>query len=73
MLKEIDNKIKPTKDLIKIIPDYRCPDRIQHSLSSMLKPRIYGIVLGYEDLNDHDTLRHDPTIKTAVGSFTALS
>lgn len=73
LLREIDNKIKLTKELIKIIPDYRCPDRIKHPLSSMLKQRIYGIALGYEDLNDHDRLRHDPAIQTAVGRTTALS
>lgn len=73
LLREIDRKIKLTKGLIKVIPDYRNPAMITHSLSSMLKQRIYGIALGYEDLNDHDTLRHDPAIQTAVESTNALS
>jgi Transposase DDE domain group 1 len=39
---------------------------ITHSLISMLKQRIYGIALGYEDLNDHTTLRNDPALQTSV-------
>ena len=40
--------------------DHRQPDRIQHSLSTLVSQRIVAIALGYEDLNDHDQLRHDP-------------
>ena len=40
--------------------DHRAPDAVEHSLPSLLKQRIYGLALGYEDLNDHDELRHDP-------------
>jgi hypothetical protein len=38
--------------------DHREPDLIEHSVASLIKQRVYGIALGYEDLNDHDSLRH---------------
>lgn len=73
LLREIDRKIKLTSELEKIIPDSRNPDKIIHSLLSMLQQRIYGIALGYEDLNDHSTLRKDPAIQTAVDRINALA
>ena len=39
--------------------DYRDPQRAEHSLQTLISQRVYGIALGYEDLNDHDSLRHD--------------
>ncbi len=39
----------------------------------MLRQRVYAISLGYEDLNDHDTLRTDPLIQTALGKDQALA
>src|SRR4029453_3504024 len=39
--------------------DYRNEDRIEHAVESLIRQRVYGIALGYEDLNDHDSLRHD--------------
>lgn len=53
LLREIDRRIKLTEQLTKIIPDYRDQTRIVHSLHSMLKQRIYGLALGYEDGYDH--------------------
>jgi hypothetical protein len=40
--------------------------RIEHTVMTLIKQRIYGIALGYEDLNDHDELRHDPVLATQV-------
>jgi len=73
LLREIDRKINLTSELEKIIPDPREPTKIKHSLISMLKQRIYGIALGYEDLNDHTTLRNDPAIQTAVDRIKPLA
>jgi hypothetical protein len=73
LLREIDRKINLTRELEKVIPDPREPGRITHSLISMLKQRIYGIALGYEDLNDHTTLRNDPAIQTAVDRIDPLA
>lgn len=73
LLREIDRKIKLTLELSKIIPDSRNQNMITHSLISMLQQRIYGIALGYEDLNDHGTLRNDPALQTAVARIDSLA
>lgn len=47
--------------------DHRDPELIEHPLEDLLKQRIFGLCLGYEDLNDHDRLRHDPLLAVLVG------
>jgi hypothetical protein len=59
LLRQVDRRLGLTKALAKLLPDQRDPDRIEHSLESMLRQRIYGLALGYEDLNDQDLLRKD--------------
>jgi hypothetical protein len=65
LLRQVDRWIGLTKTLAQRLPDGRDPDKIEHSLESMLRQRIYGLALGYEDLNDHDFLRHDLLWQTA--------
>ena len=59
LLRQVDRRLGLTKGLAKLLPDQRDPDRIEHSLESMLRQRIYGLALGYEDLNDQDSLHKD--------------
>ena len=73
LLREIDRKLQLTKQLSNIIPDNREQSCITHSLESMLQQRIYGLALGYEDLNDHNTLRNDPALQTAVNRVDSLA
>ncbi|HKB37291.1 MAG TPA: IS1380 family transposase [Gemmataceae bacterium] len=47
--------------------DYRDPDATEHTVLQLVSQRVYGLALGYEDLNDHDTLRLDPLLATLVG------
>jgi hypothetical protein len=47
--------------------DHRLQTRVEHSVNDLLAQRVFGLVLGYEDLNDHDQLRHDPLFAVAVG------
>jgi len=47
--------------------DHRDPDLIEHSVQELIAQRVYGIALGYEDLNDHDELRGDPLLGVVVG------
>ena len=47
--------------------DHRDPARIEHSVVDLLAQRVLGIICGYEDLNDHDSLRDDPLLALAVG------
>ena len=60
LLREVDRKLGLTRKLTACIPDPRNPMLIRHDQSTMLAQRIFGIALGYEDLNDHNTLRSDP-------------
>lgn len=73
LLREIDRQLNLTSALSEVIPDPRNPNFIVHPQLSLLKQRIYGIALGYEDLNDHDKLRNDPAFQTAVERDKALA
>jgi hypothetical protein len=60
LLREADKRLGLLDALDQVIPDPRHPELITHSQRSLLAQRVLGIALGYEDLNDHSTLRHDP-------------
>lgn len=61
VVREFDEKIGLTKQFAAVLEDCRVdPD---HSLLSMVRQRLYGILAGYEDQNDHDTLRYDPVFQ----------
>jgi hypothetical protein len=60
LLREVDRRLGLTRKLSACVPDPRNPLLIRHDQNTMLAQRIFGIALGYEDLNDHDTLRTDP-------------
>ena len=66
LLRQVDRWLGFTTRLDRILPDQRNPLFIQHSQESLLRQRIYGLALGYEDLNDHDSLRHDVLWQTAT-------
>ncbi len=60
LLREVESRVHILKRLaVECFRDYRDPDRIEHTVGSLIRQRVYGIALGYEDLNDHDSLRHD--------------
>lgn len=73
LLSEIDRKLALTASLSKLFPDERDQSKVTHSIQSMLKQRIFGIALGYEDLNDHDLLRNCPALQTTVGQTSSLA
>jgi len=51
--------------------DGRAPELIEHEVGTMVGQRIFGIALGYEDLIDHDQLRHDPALAVLAGKLAA--
>jgi Transposase DDE domain group 1 len=67
LLRETDRKIELLKRVAACFTDTRDPQRIEHGLSEMLAQRIYGLALGYEDLNDHEELRRDPLLGVLAG------
>ena len=66
-LREVDKCLGLIKEFSSCFTDFRHPDYIEHPLKDLLAQRIYGLCLGYDDLNDHDVLRTDPLFATAVG------
>ena len=67
LLRELDARIGLLQRFAECFTDYRDPELIEHSVVELLKQRVFGIALGYEDLNDHDELRHDPLLAVLVG------
>jgi len=67
LLRETDHKIKMLGRLGNCFLDGRSPLLVRHQLSEMLSQRIYGLALGYEDLNDHEQLRTDPLLGLLSG------
>lgn len=66
-LRQFDQRWDYTARMAQCLEDPN-PDR-QHSLLSMLRQRFFGILAGYEDCNDHDTLRDDPIFKLVAGKL----
>ena len=62
-IRQFDGQIRLTEQFAAAIEDKRDPIFVQHSALSMVRQRIFGILAGYEDQNDHDTLRSDPVFK----------
>jgi len=60
LLREADRRLGLTRRLAACLTDPRDPAKVIHEQQTMLAQRIFGMALGYEDLNDHDTLRADP-------------
>ena len=67
LLREIEAKLWAIRRFADCFTDHRDPDRIEHSVCEMVAQRVYALALGYEDLNDHDQLRHDPLMAVLVG------
>jgi len=67
LLREVEARSGIIRRLAACFIDHRDPDLIEHSVCELLAQRIFGLALGYEDLNDHDTLRHDPLLAVLVG------
>jgi len=72
LLRQADRRTGLMEAIDRVIPDPRDPELITHSQLNLLRQRVYGLALGYEDLNDHETLRTDPAIQTAVDRDTDL-
>jgi len=61
VVREFDERIGLTQRLAAVLDDHR--QEPTHSMLAMVRQRVYGILAGYEDQNDHDTLRHDPVFQ----------
>ncbi|MGA9379908.1 MAG: transposase, partial [Phormidium sp.] len=66
LIAELDKKLKISKQFADCFQDYRNSSYIDYSVEQLVTQRIYGLVLGYEDVNDHDKLRHDAALAIAL-------
>jgi hypothetical protein len=66
-VRQFDQRIRLTRAFAEALDDHRDPDLTEHAFLEMVRSRVYGILAGYEDQNDHDTLRHDPVFKLLAG------
>lgn len=67
LLRQTDKQINLLPRLAQCFLDGRDQDLVEHSLEQMLAQRVYGLALGYEDLNDHEQLRSDPLFGVLAG------
>ena len=67
LLREVDRRLKLLDRLAACFRDHRDAERSEHSVGELVSQRVYGLALGYEDLNDHDELRHDPLLALLAG------
>jgi hypothetical protein len=62
-VRQFDDRIGLTRAFADALNDPRDADLTEHTFLEIVRSRVYGILAGYEDQNDHDTLRHDPVLK----------
>jgi hypothetical protein len=67
LLRETEKRTAILSGFAKCFEDLRDPKLIEHTVAEMVAQRVYGLALGYEDLNDHDDLRRDPLLAVLVG------
>jgi len=71
LLGETDRAIRLTDRFAACFTDERAPELVEHGVGTMVLQRVVGIALGYEDVNDHDDLRHDPVLAVLAGKLAA--
>jgi len=66
LLREVEKRMGIVRQFAACFRDYRNPDLIEHTVEELVAQRVYGLALGYEDLNDHEELRKDPLLAVLV-------
>ncbi len=66
LLREVEKRVGILRQFAACFTDYRNPELIEHQVEEMVAQRVYGLALGYEDLNDHEELRNDPLLAVLV-------
>ena len=71
LLGATDRAIRLVERFAACFRDARRAEFVEHSVATLVGQRVFAIALGYEDLNDHDNLRHDPIMATLAGKLSA--
>lgn len=67
LLRETDRRLNLLPRVAECFLDGRDAERVEHTVEEMVSQRVYGLALGYEDLNDHEQLRNDPLMSVLAG------
>jgi hypothetical protein len=67
LLRETDRRLNLLPRLAECFLDGRSPLLVKHPVAQLVAQRVYGLALGYEDLNDHEQLRQDPLLRVLAG------
>jgi hypothetical protein len=67
LLREVDRQLQLIDRFAECFDDWRSPEWTEHGVADLLRQRVFGLALGYEDLNDHDDLRRDALLAACVG------
>ena len=67
LLREVDQRLNLLPRLAECFLDARSPLLVEHTVEQLVSQRVYGLALGYEDLNDHEQLRNDPLLGVLAG------
>lgn len=73
LLGQVDRKLELLSRIAPLLPDDRAPERVEHTALELLRQRVYEIVQGNEDLNDHQRRRIDPALQAALGKVDAAA
>ena len=71
LLGATDRAVRLVERFAGCFKDTRAAEYVEHSVATLVGQRVYGLALGYEDLNDHDELRHDPMMAVLAGKLEA--
>ena len=71
LLGQTDRAIHLLERFASCFTDARDPERVEHRVATLSGQRVFGIALGYEDLIDHDQIRHDPVLAVLAGKLAA--
>jgi hypothetical protein len=71
LLGATDRAIRLVDRFAECFIDRRRPELVEHLVPTLVGQRVFGIALGYEDINDHDDLRHDPIMAVLAGKLAA--
>ena len=69
LIREVDQSYRISARLASCFRDHRDSSRVQHELKTLIAQRLYGLVQGYEDINDHDDLRHERLFGVVLGQL----
>jgi len=69
LLRGVEKATGIIRQFARCFTDHRDVESIEHAVEELVAQRVYGLALGYEDLNDHDALRHDPLLAALVGKL----